>query len=213
MNVLIIFAHPEPNSLNGVMKDLAAKTLRDKGYEVKISDLYEMRFKSELDETDFSQRKDDSFFSPIVEQLNASGAGSFAEDIHDEMKKVKWADLLIFQFPVWWTSYPAIMKGWIDRVFANGFAFDSSREKYYETGLLRGKKAMLSFTTGAVKEAYSKKGPHGDIHELLKYLTHNTLELTGMEVLPSFIIFGPSLMSKEKVKKELERYKERIDSL
>lgn len=213
MNVLIIFAHPEPNSLNGVMKDLAAKTLRDNGHEVMVSDLYGIHFKATLDKQDFTQRKDESFFSPIVEQLNASGTGSFTEDIRDEMKKVEWADFLIFQFPIWWTSCPAIMKGWIDRVFANGFAFDSSREKYYETGLLRGKKAMLSFTTGAVEEAYSKNGPHGDIQELLKYLTHNTLELTGMEVLPSFIIFGPSLMSKEKVKEELGRYKERIGSL
>lgn len=112
-------------------------------------------------------------------------------------RAVEWADLLIFQFPIWWTSYPAILKGWIDRVFANGFAFDSSRDKYYETGLLRGK-AMVSFTTGAVKEAYSKNGPHGDINELLKYITHNTLELAGLEVLPSFTIFGASLLSKKK---------------
>jgi NAD(P)H dehydrogenase (quinone) len=213
MNVLIVFAHPEPNSLNGIMKDLAAKTLRDNGHEVKISDLYGMHFKVALDKQDFTQRKDESLFNPIVEQLNAAGTGSFTEDVRDEMKKVEWADLLIFQFPIWWTSYPAIMKGWIDRVFANGFAFDSSKDKYYETGLLRGKKAMLSYTTGAVKDAYSKNGPHGDINELLKYITHNTLELTGLEVLSPFAIFGPSLMSKEKVKEELERYKEKINSL
>jgi len=213
MNVLIIFAHPEPNSLNGVMKDLAAKTMRDNGHVVKVSDLYGMHFKATLDKQDFTQRKDETIFSPIAEQLNASGTGSFTEDIRDEMKKVEWADLLIFQFPLWWTSYPAILKGWFDRVFANGFAFDSSKDKYYETGLLRGKKAILSFTTGAVKDAYSKNGPHGDINELLKYIIHNTLELTGLEVLSPITIFGPSLMSKEKVKEELERYKERINSL
>jgi NAD(P)H dehydrogenase (quinone) len=213
MNVLIIFAHPELNSLNGIMKDLAAKTLRDNEHEVKISDLYGMHFKATMDKQDFTQRKDESFFNPTVEQLNASGTGSFTEDVRDEMKKVEWADLLIFQFPVWWTSFPAIMKGWIDRVFANGFAFDSSKEKYYEYGLLKGKKAMLSFTTGAVKEAYSKNGPHGDIDELFKYITHTTLELAGLEVLPSFGIFGPSLMSKDDVKEELERYRERINSL
>jgi NAD(P)H dehydrogenase (quinone) len=213
MNILIVFAHPEPNSLNGVMKDLAAKILRDNGHEVKISDLYRMHFKSTLDQGDFSQRKDESIFSPIVEQLNAAGAGSLAEDIKDEMKKVEWADILIFQFPVWWTSFPAIMKGWIDRVLANGFAFDSSKEKYYEYGLLKGKKAMLSFTTGAPKDAYSKNGPHGDINELFKYITHTTLELVGLEVLPSFTIFGPSLMSKSEVKKHFEEYGNVLQSL
>lgn len=213
MNVLIIFAHPEPNSLNGILKDIAAKTLRDNGHEVKISDLYGMHFKATLDKQDFTQRKDESFFSPIVEQLNASSAGSFTEDVRDEMKKVEWADLLIFQFPVWWTSYPAIMKGWIDRVFANGFAFDSSKDKYYETGLLKGKKAMISYTTGAPNAAYSKNGPHGDINELFKYITHNTLELTGLEVLPSFAIFGASLISKNEVKEHLEEYRKILQSL
>jgi len=213
MNILIVFAHPEPNSLNGVMKDLAAKTLRDNGHEVKVSDLYGMHFKATLDKQDFTQRKDENTFSPIVEQLNATSTGSLTEDIRDEMKKVEWANLLIFQFPVWWTSYPAIMKGWIDRVFANGFVFDSSKDKYYETGLLRGKKAMLSYTTGAPDVAYSKNGSHGDINELFKYITHNTLELTGLEVLPSFTLFGASLLSKEKIKKELERYREMINSL
>lgn len=213
MNVLIIFAHPEPNSLNGIMKDLAAKTLRDNGHEVKISDLYGMHFKATLDKQDFTQRKDESLFNPILEQLNASSAGSFTEDVRDEMKKVEWADILIFQFPVWWTSFPAIMKGWIDRIFANGFAFDSSKEKYYEYGLLKGKKAMLSFTTGAPEVAYSKNGPHGDINELFVYITHTMLELAGLEVLPSFTIFGPSLMSKSEVKGHLEEYEKVLKSV
>ncbi|MEN4006498.1 MAG: NAD(P)H-dependent oxidoreductase [Methanobacteriaceae archaeon] len=72
MNVLIIFAHPELNSLNGIMKDFAAKTLRNNGHEVKISDLYGMHFKATLDKQDFTQRKDESFFNATVEQLNAS---------------------------------------------------------------------------------------------------------------------------------------------
>lgn len=213
MNVLIVFAHPEPNSLNGVMKDLAAKTLRDKGHEVKVSDLYGMHFKATLDKQDFTQRKDETIFNPIVEQLNAASAGSLTEDVRDEMKKVEWADLLIFQFPVWWTSYPAIMKGWIDRVFANGFAFNSERDKYYETGLLKGKKAMISYTTGAPEVAYSKNGPHGDINELFRYITHNTLELVGLEVISSFAIYGAPLISKNEVKEHLEEYKKLLQTL
>jgi NAD(P)H dehydrogenase (quinone) len=68
MKMLIVFAHPEPNSLNGVMKDLAAKTLRDEGHEVKISDLYGMRFKVVLDQDDFSQRKDIEIFNPMMDR-------------------------------------------------------------------------------------------------------------------------------------------------
>ncbi|WP_424355870.1 NAD(P)H-dependent oxidoreductase [Methanobacterium sp. MBAC-LM] len=213
MNVLIIFAHPEPNSLNGVMKDLTAKTLRDNGHEVKISDLYGMRFKAVLDENDFSQRQNSEQFNPMMEQVNAVGTGSLSQDIKDEVEKIKWADMLIFQFPVWWTSPPAILKGWFDRVFLPGVVHNIAEGKMYDTGLLRGKKAMLSFTTGAPKEVYSSEGPHGDLNDIFKFITHNILEVTGLEVIPSIGIYGPAMTSKEHVKEELEKFKERINSL
>jgi len=213
MNVFIIFAHPEPNSLNGVMKDLAAKTLRDNGHEVKISDLYGMRFKAVLDENDFSQRQNTDQFNPMMEQVNAVGTGSLSQDIKDEVEKIKWADMIIFQFPVWWSSPPAILKGWFDRVFLPGVVHNIAEGKMYDTGLLKGKKAMLSFTTGAPKEVYSSEGPHGDLDEIFKFITHNILELTGLEVLPSIGIYGPAMTSKEHVKEELEKFKERINSL
>ena len=213
MNVLIVFAHPEPNSLNGAMKDLAAKILRDKGHEVKISDLYGMQFKAVLDQNDFSERKKGQQFNPVMEQANAVGTGALSEDIKDEVKKVKWADMMIFQFPVWWTSPPAILKGWFDRVFLPGVVHNIAEGKLYDTGLLRGKKAMLSFTTGATKDVYSSEGPHGDLNDLFKFITHNILEVTGLEVLPSACIYGAGVISKEHVKEELEQFKERINSL
>ncbi|OEC84857.1 MULTISPECIES: NAD(P)H-dependent oxidoreductase [Methanobacterium] len=213
MNVLIIFAHPEPNSLNGVMKDLAAKTLRDNGHEVKISDLYRMRFKAVLDENDFSQRQNAEQFNPMMEQVNAVGTGSLSQDIKDEVEKMKWADMIIFQFPVWWSSPPAILKGWFDRVFLPGVVHNIAEGKMYDTGLLKGKKAMLSFTTGAPKEVYSSEGPHGDLNDIFKFITHNILEVTGLEIIPSIGIYGPAMTSKEHVKEELEKFKERINSL
>ncbi len=213
MNVFIVFAHPEPNSLNGVMKDLAAKILRDKGHEVKISDLYGMRFKAVLDESDFSQRQNNEQFNPMMEQMNAVGTGSLSQDIKDEVEKIKWADMIIFQFPVWWTSPPAILKGWFDRVFLPGVVHNIAEGKLYDTGLLKGKKAVLSFTTGATRDVYSSEGPHGDLDELFKFITHNILEVTGLEVLPSIGIYGPAMISKEHVKEEIEKFKERINSL
>lgn len=213
MNIFIVFAHPEPNSLNGFMKDLAAKTLRDNGHEVKISDLYGMRFKAVLNQEDFSQRQNKEIFNPMMEQVNAVGTGSLSADIKDEVEKIKWADMIIFQFPVWWTSLPAILKGWFDRVFLPGVVHNIAEGKLYDTGLLKGKKAMLSFTTGATRDVYSADGPHGDLEEIFKFITHNILELTGLEVLPSFGTYGPVMMSKEQVKEELEKFKEIINSL
>jgi NAD(P)H dehydrogenase (quinone) len=195
------------------MKDLAAKTLRDNGHEVKISDLYGMRFKAVLDQDDFSQRQNVDLFNPMMEQVNAVGTGSLSQDIKDEVEKIKWADFILFQFPVWWTAPPAIMIGWIDRVFLPGVVHNIAEGKMYDTGLLKSKKAMLSFTTGATRDVYSTQGPHGDLDEIFKFITHNILELTGLEVLPSFGLYGPAVMSKEQVKEELEKFKETISSL
>ena len=121
--------------------------------------------------------------------------------------------MIIFEWPVWWTSPPAILKGWFDRVFLPGVVHNIAEGKMYDTGLLRGKKAMLSFTTGAPKEVYSSEGPHGDLNDIFKFITHNILEVTGLEVIPSIGIYGPAMTSKEHVKKELEKFKERINSL
>lgn len=211
MNVLIVYAHPEPKSLNGKLKDVTVETLTKNGHEVKVSDLYDMKFKAILNADDFSERMNSEIFNPIVEQYNAVTSGSIPEDIKEEMRKVEWADLIIFQFPVWWTSFPAIMKGWVDRVFINGFAFNFAEVKLYSDGLLKGKKAMLSYTTGAPKELYSEEGPHGDIDNLLTYITHNMFEFVGMEVLPSFGIFGP--MSEEEGKEGIRKLKEILNSL
>ena len=213
MNVLIVLAHPEPKSLNGYLKDFAVETLTAKGDEVKVSDLFAMKFKAVLDQADFKDRMDPDVFVPIVEQYNAVKTGKLPEDVAAEMEKVKWADLIIFQFPVWWSSFPAILKGWIDRVFANGFAFDAAEGKMYDEGSLKGKKALISFTTGTPRGMYTSKGPHGDIVTLLKVITHNTLEAVGLEVLPLFGIFGPEMMEKNEVKKEINRYKSILTSL
>lgn len=213
MNILIVLAHPEPKSLNGSLKDLAVETLNNKGHEVIVSDLYAMKFKAIMVPEDFKERFDENKFIPVMEQYNAVKRGKIPADVAAEMKKVDWADLIIFQFPVWWTSFPAILKGWIDRVFANGFAFDAAEGKMYTEGLLKGKKALLSFTTGAPWNLYTSEGPHGDIDIALTSIKHNTMEAVGMEVLPLFGIFGPASMEEKEIKKEMERYRVFLESL
>ncbi|KXS43285.1 MAG: ribosyldihydronicotinamide dehydrogenase [Methanolobus sp. T82-4] len=213
MNILYVFAHQEAKSFNSSLKEAAITSLEKNGHDVRLSDLYSMQFKPVLDRDDFTQPKRDDIFNPFLEQMNASNNASFSRDILDEMEKVKWADFLIFQFPIYFTNMPAIMKGWIDRVFAPGFAFNPATQSAYDTGLLKGKKAIVVTSTGAEEAMYSKGGPHGDIHELLRYLTHCTLEFTGLEVFPSHIIFGASKMSQERVDDEIRRYLEKLDSV
>ena len=210
MKVLYIYAHPEPKSFNGALKDTALAALQEKGYEVKLSDLYAMKFDPILKDSDFPERKKPDVFNPFLEAINASKTGAFAPDIKEEMEKVKWADLLIFQFPIFFTFMPAIMKGWIDRILAPGFGFNPVTNSAYNTGLFKGKSAMLVTTTGASKKMYSEGGAHGDLNKHLESITHCIFEYMGMEVLPSYVIYGASSMSREKGAEELEKYRKRL---
>ncbi|HEY3360620.1 MAG TPA: NAD(P)H-dependent oxidoreductase [Methanosarcina sp.] len=213
MKVLYVYAHPEPKSFNGALKDTALAALKEKGHEVKLSDLYAMNFNPVLSAGDFTERKKLDVFKPFFEAIQASKTGAFAFDIKDEMEKVKWADLLIFQFPIFFTFMPAIMKGWIDRVLAPGFGFNPVTNSAYDTGLFKGKSAMLVTTTGAPKEMYSEGGAHGDLNKHLESITHCIFEYMGMEVLPSHIIYEASNMSKERGTKELEMYRKALFDL
>ncbi|KAJ0070313.1 hypothetical protein NL108_007660, partial [Boleophthalmus pectinirostris] len=99
--------------------------------------------------------------------------GRLCADITEEQRKVKEADLIIFQasygdylkFPMYWFSVPAILKGWFDRVLTLGFAY--TQEKRYSQGIFEKKKAMLSFTTGSQETMFSPDGINGDINVTL----------------------------------------------
>jgi len=212
MRVLIVFAHPEPKSLNGSLKDVAVKALKETRHEVKVSDLYGMGFKAALDREDFTDLQNPDRFNPIAEQLQAAQTEGFAPDIRAEMEKVEWADLVIFQFPIWYGGMPAILKGWIERVFATGFSSDMFQGKIYDKGLLKGKKAMLSFTTGGPEENYYMNIPDKDPAKLAPFITQN-LKFSGLEVIKPFIIFGAIMLSEDDAQKHFEAYKEQLMGL
>jgi NAD(P)H dehydrogenase (quinone) len=210
MKVLYIYAHPEPKSFNAAMKDTALYALKEKGHEVTLSDLYAMKFHPVLKASDFPERKSPDFFNPFLEAINASKTGAFAPDIKEEMEKVKSSDLIIFQFPIYFTAMPAIMKGWIDRVLSPGFGFNPVTNSVYETGLFKGKSAMLVMTAGSPKEMYSEGGGHGDLNKHLESITHCVFEFMGMRVLPSYVIYEASSMTRERGTEELEKYRKRL---
>ncbi|WP_342576110.1 NAD(P)H-dependent oxidoreductase [Solibacillus sp. FSL K6-1781] len=211
MNILIIYAHPEPKSFNGALKDLAVIELTSLGHQVKVSDLYAMNFKAIANSNDFFNRENKEFLKYAVEQKNAVKTNSFSKDIKEEQEKLVWADFVIFQFPLWWYSVPAILKGWFDRIFASGFVY--SRDMRYDTGGLKGRKAMLSVTTGSPKEAYTPYGMDGDIHEqILYHINHGMLYFAGLDPVEPFIAWTPTHHEDER-KRYLEEYKGRLHHL
>lgn len=209
MNVLIVYAHPEPKSFNGAMRDMAVATLTDAGNHVALSDLYAMRFNPVVGLADFTgERADPDFFSIQKEQTKAYEAGTLASDIAGEMEKLQRADLVILQFPIWWFGMPAILKGWADRMFARGFAYFPGRK--YDTGMFLGKRAMVAATTGTSADTYAPDGIDGDFLTVLWPIHNGPLHYSGFDVLTPFIAYMPGRLGEEDRASCLAAYRKRL---
>jgi len=106
MNILIIYAHPEPKSFNGALKDLAVIELTSLGHQVKVSDLYAMNFKAIFDSNDFFNRENKEFLKYAVEQKNAVKTNSFSKDIKEQQENLCGQILLYFSFRFGGTRFP-----------------------------------------------------------------------------------------------------------
>ncbi len=208
MNVLIVYAHPEPKSFNGAMLERAVRALEAQGHAVEVSDLYAQGFNPVSGPHNFSALANPDFYKQQDEERHASTTNGFAPDVQAEIEKLSRADLLIFQFPLWWFSVPAILKGWVDRVFAFGVAYGDAR--WYDNGVFKGRRAMLSLTTGASQAMFSPRGMHGDIEQILFPIHHGMLAFVGFDVLPPFIAWSASHGSDEERHEVLNRYEEQL---
>lgn len=219
MNVLIVYAHPEPRSLNGSLKDFAVRHLQDAGHAVQVSDLYAMNWKAPIDASDSLDRDPEARFDPSLDSKRAYAAGRQSTDIAAEQEKLRWADTVILQFPLWWFSMPAILKGWFERVYAYGFAYgvgehsDARWGDRYGEGNLAGKRAMLVVTTGGWESHYSPRGINGPIDDLLFPIHHGMLYYPGFDVLPPYLVYRTSRVDTERYAQIERELGERLDTL
>ena len=211
MKVFIVHAHHEPKSFNGALTRCAEKVLTENGHEVIVSDLYAMKFDAISDRRNFTTEKNPDYLKQQEEEKYATEMEGFSEDIKAEMEKLFWCDQLIFQFPLWWFSLPAVLKGWVDRVFAMGKIYGGG--KWYDNGVFTGKRAMLSLTTGGPPTMYSSTGLNGDINSILFPINHGILNFVGFDVLPPFIAWAVSRVGDEGREEYLAQYTQRLLSL
>lgn len=196
--VLVVHAHPEPSSLTRRLVDTSLHALRGSGHEVLESDLYDMGWKAVFDAHDFPARTDPGRLSFIAESGHAYRSGSQTPDVAAEQAKLRAADAVVLQFPLWWFGMPAIMKGWIDRVWAYGLAYgyrDAGNRYRYGDGGFHGKRALLAVAVGGPERDYAPRGINGPLEQLLFPITHGTLFFPGMAVLPTFAVYGAARLA------------------
>lgn len=209
MRIFIVHAHPEPKSFNGALTSAAQGALSAAGHEVVVSDLYAMGFNPVSDRRNFTSVRDATYYRQQAEEANAVAFDGFAADIQAEMDKLFWCDALILQFPLWWFGLPAILKGWVDRVFASGGRIYGGG-KWYDRGVFAGKRAMCSVTIGGPSPIYSARGLNGPITEILFPINHGILYFVGFTVIEPFLVHAPVRISGSQRQEHLVRYRERV---
>ncbi len=184
MDYMIIYAHPNPKSFNLAIRRQLEEKLREKERTYIIRDLYLLHFNPVLSNQDFLS------FSQ----------GKVPEDIRKEQEYVSKADTLIFIYPIWWFGMPAILKGYIDRVFSRGFAYSIS-ENGAVKGELSGKKAIIFNTTGGAREQYERLGYK---EALRRTVESGVLQLCGLEIVCHEYFYAVSTVSDQERRKMLE---------
>lgn len=211
MRTLIVHAHPEPASFSAALVRAAAAALAGAGHELRISDLYADGFDPVSDRRNFTSVADAARYRQQSEEALASATGGYSPGLQAEMDKLAWCEALILQFPLWWLGMPAILKGWVDRVFAVGRAYGGGR--YFSRGVFAGKRALCAITIGGPAEAYGMDGAYGPLAPILHPIQHGILGFTGFAVAEPFVVHAPARLSDAERADALARFADTVRGL
>lgn len=205
---LIVFAHMNPKSFNSAVRDRTVQAIKKNGHTVEVSDLYQMNFFPVAGKNDFKEVINGEQMNLLEEQQNSFKNNLYSDEVKTEMEKVKRADYLIFIFPLWWASVPAILKGWIDRVFSCDFAWGYSNT--FHKGLMLGKRAAIFTSAGGDKGEYSIDGDQkASLETSLNHINRGTFAFCGFDVLPIHAIYEVEGCGED----ERQKFLNEIDSI
>jgi len=192
--LLLVTAHPYQQSFNFALRTQVLFCFEKLNWHIQRSDLYQQGFNPLLGTDDFNQFNDEIGFSLAGQQSHAYKVENFHPAIEHEQAKLKAADLIILQFPLWWGSFPAILKGWIERVLSYDFAYGANN-------VLAGKSVMFSVTTGGAANESEEQYYADKISALEK----DVFDYMKINILPTFICHGPARKDQQQREGELQR--------
>ncbi len=140
MKHLIIYTHFNPESFTKAITDKLLDTAKAQDHEIKVIDLYADQF------------------DPVLKASDMLAEVETPKNILEYQELIKWADHYSVIYPLWWGQMPAILKGFIDRVFANGVAYEFGPDG--PKGLLNGRTARIFISTGSPDDYYEQSGMH-----------------------------------------------------
>lgn len=147
MRALVVYCHPNPASLVAAARDRALAGLRAGGHQVRLTDLYA------------------SGFDPVMtadERLTHKEPGRLTDELRGHAEDLAWAEALVLVYPTWWSGQPAMLKGWIDRLFVAGVAWEPRPGSDRARARLRNIRRIVVVTThGSSKLTNALEGEAG----------------------------------------------------
>lgn len=146
MRTLVVYCHPNPDSFVAAARDRVLAGLGAAGHEVRLVDLYADGFRPELS---VAERFPDTISAPDPELVRYADL-------------LRWAEALVLVYPTWWSGQPAMLKGWIDRVFGPGLGVNLQKASGFRQPLLNGLRRIAIVTThGSPKWTNALEGEVG----------------------------------------------------
>jgi len=185
-NILIINGHPDKDSFNYVISKAYYDGAIESGANVEVINITELNFAP--------------FFKGFDKEIEVE------EDIRKSQQLIRWADHIVFIYPIWWATMPAILKSFIERTFVPGFAKKESEEQEFIhwANFLDGKTARIISTMDSPPLFYILKVKDPGFHTI-----KDILNFCGIKSIKK-IYLGPVKMSKEE---QRQRWIRRIKKL
>lgn len=187
--ILIINGHPDKESYNFALAEAYKKGALASGAEVKQINIRELNFTPNLQ---FSYRK----------------RTELEPDLLQAQKQIKWADHLVWVYPVWWGSVPALMKGFLDRILLPGFAYQKRENSLWWDKLLVGKTARIICTLDQ-PDWYYRLFNGSASHTAMKKLTLNFIGVKKVRITS----IGPIRLSKKSFRENWLKKVEKLGQL
>lgn len=180
------------------MAQAAVEGLISIGHHVQFLDLHAEEFDPVIRKQQFPVRTNPRRFEVMTEQAAQTARGDVPEDILLNQQRLIAADNLILQFPLWWWSLPAQLKGWIDRTLSAGFAYGEAS--------LAGRSAMLTVTAETKAERFLAQGPDNPLH----HIERGMLKFCGYTVRPAFVVADVYAIGEDGRKAKLAELREHV---
>jgi NAD(P)H dehydrogenase (quinone) len=166
---LVVMAHPAKSSLTREVTTAIVAAWQAAGHDAELADLAAEGF--------------DPVFG-AADHAAFNQAGDLPEDVRAEQRRLDRADHLILVHPVYWWSMPALLKGWIDRVFVAGWAFDEDADGHIDKRLGRLKITLIAIA-GASERTYAKRGYRGAMRVQIE---NGIFDFCGASVIASRLV-------------------------